>query len=153
MDLQNPSDLIEDVRKLPFSDLNTDQMIPQRNELNNLKADNIFKRKEDDLNNHFKNLNRFKLALQQQKDSPKMEHKIQPLEPKEESVEINYFKKFYKYSLNPQPGSPGMGGKAVVNSPLEKVQEDIGFKNYSFNELASSKISLERSIPDNREDA
>ena len=68
-------------------------------------------------------------------------------------VSIDYFKQFYKYSLNPQPGSAGMEGAAVKNSVDEKVQEDLGFKNYSFNELSSSKISLERSVPDNREDA
>lgn len=68
-------------------------------------------------------------------------------------VLIDYFKKFYKYSLNPQPGSAGMEGAGVKNSVDEKPLEDIGFKNYSFNQLSSSKISLERSVPDNREDA
>ena len=68
-------------------------------------------------------------------------------------VLIDYFKQFYKYSLNPQPGSAGMEGAGVKNSVNEKPLEDIGFKNYSFNELSSSKISLERSVPDNREDA
>ena len=68
-------------------------------------------------------------------------------------VLIDYFKQFYRYSLNPQPGSAGMEGAGVKNSVNEKPLEDIGFKNYSFNQLSSSKISLERSVPDNREDA
>ena len=68
-------------------------------------------------------------------------------------VLIDYFKQFYRYSLNPQPGSAGMEGAGVKNSVNEKPLEDIGFKNYSFNELSSSKISLERSVPDNRNDA
>ena len=68
-------------------------------------------------------------------------------------VFIDHFKQFYHYSLNPQPGSAGMEGAPVKNSVNEKVREDLGFKNYSFNELSSSKISLERSVPDNREDA
>ena len=46
-----------------------------------------------------------------------------------------------------------MEGAGVKNSVNEKPLEDIGFKNYSFNELSSSKISLERSVPDNRNDA
>ena len=68
-------------------------------------------------------------------------------------VLIDYFKQFYRYSLNPQPGSAGMEGAGVKNSVNEKPLEDIGFKNYSFNQLSSSKISLERSVPDNRNDA
>ena len=68
-------------------------------------------------------------------------------------VLIDYFKQFYRYSLNPQPGSAGMEGAGVKNSVNEKPLEDIGFKNYSFNQLSSSKISLERSVPDNRDDA
>jgi len=143
----SPRDMIEDIGKLPFVDSNTDQLIPQR-----IKH-NIFKTKEKNLNNHFKNLNRFNVKPHQQKELPKIVDKIEPLQPREELVDISYFKKFYKYSLHPQPGSPGMNGEAVVNPPLEKVREDIGFKNYSFNELSSSKISLERSVPDNRVDA
>ena len=70
---------------------------------------------------------------------------------KEHLVTIDYFKQFYVYSLNPQPGSAGMEGAAVKNADSEKEREQLGFKNYSFNELASSKISLERSIPENRD--
>ena len=43
-----------------------------------------------------------------------------------------------------------MNGEAVVNAPGEKSQEEKGFKEYGFNELASKQISLERTIPDNR---
>jgi len=34
---------------------------------------------------------------------------------------------------------------------LKKTKEDVSLEDYGFNELASSKISLERSIPDNRD--
>ncbi|XP_047136155.1 polypeptide N-acetylgalactosaminyltransferase 13 [Hydra vulgaris] len=66
-------------------------------------------------------------------------------------VKIDYFRKFYKNILNPEPGSAGMEGQAVSNSVNEKAIEDKSFDDYGFNELASSKISLERSIPDNRD--
>ena len=72
---------------------------------------------------------------------------------KEHLVTIDYFKQYYKTSLNPQPGSAGMGGDAVVNSAAEKQKEDTSLNDYGFNELASSKISLERTIPDNRAQA
>lgn len=67
-----------------------------------------------------------------------------------EPVTIEYFEQFYKNTLNPQPGSAGMDGEAVINSQNEKEKEDKGLLDYGFNELSSSKISLERSIPDNR---
>ena len=70
---------------------------------------------------------------------------------KETKVKIDYFKKFYKNTLNPEPGSAGMEGQAVSNSVNEKIKEEKSFDDYGFNELASSKISLERSIPDNRD--
>ena len=53
--------------------------------------------------------------------------------------------------LNAQPGSAGMNGEAVINSASEKEKEDKGLLDYGFNELSSSKISLERTIPDNRD--
>lgn len=68
-----------------------------------------------------------------------------------ELVKIDYFKRFYKYVLDPQPGSAGMMGAAVRNPDSEKQKEDHSLEDYGFNELASSKISLERSIPDNRD--
>ena len=68
-------------------------------------------------------------------------------------VNIDYFKRYYKYMLNPQPGSAGMDGSSVLNSQNEKVDEDKRMFDYGFNELSSSKISLERSIPDNRDAA
>jgi len=68
----------------------------------------------------------------------------------EHLVTINYFKQFYKTSLNPQPGSAGMDGAAVKNPDSDKEKEDKSLLDYGFNELSSSKISLERTIPDNR---
>ncbi|XP_066912297.1 polypeptide N-acetylgalactosaminyltransferase 13-like isoform X1 [Clytia hemisphaerica] len=67
-----------------------------------------------------------------------------------ELVTIDYFRQFYKTSLNPQPGSAGMEGAAVINPAGEKQKEDKSLEDYGFNELSSSKISLERTIPDNR---
>ena len=78
--------------------------------------------------------------------------KLDSLRPHERSlVTIDYFKQFYKGILNPEDGSPGMNGAAVKNSAREKSAEDEKIKKYGFNELSSSKISLERTIPDNRE--
>ena len=68
-------------------------------------------------------------------------------------VNVDYFKRFYHYVLAPQPGSAGMDGSAVKNPASEKTDEDKRMFDYGFNELSSSKISLERSIPDNRDAA
>lgn len=48
------------------------------------------------------------------------------------------------------PNGPGENGKAVLISAKEKTNEKDGYSKYAFNEYASSKISLERSIPDTR---
>ena len=69
---------------------------------------------------------------------------------KSELVPIDYFKKYYKNVLSPEAGGAGMDGAAVVNSASEKEAEEKSLLDYGFNELASSKISLERSVPDNR---
>ena len=66
---------------------------------------------------------------------------------------IEDFRTLYVTSIPPNPGGPGEGGKAVYNDkddPSEVSKEKEGYTKYSFNELASTKISLERSIPDNR---
>ena len=68
-------------------------------------------------------------------------------------VTIDYFKQFYKYSSERQPGGAGWDGAAVINPAGEKEIEEKKMKEYGFNELSSSKISLERAIPDNRVDA
>ena len=68
-------------------------------------------------------------------------------------IPIDDFKTLYVTSIPPNPGGPGEGGKAVYNDkddPVEVNKEKEGYTKYSFNELASAKISLERSIPDNR---
>lgn len=66
---------------------------------------------------------------------------------------IEDYKTLYVTLIPPNPGGPGEEGKAVYNDkddPVEVSKEKEGYKKYSFNELASAKISLERSIPDNR---
>ena len=66
---------------------------------------------------------------------------------------IEEFKSVYVTLIPPNPRGPGERGEAVQNDqddPAQISQEKEGYKKYSFNELASSKISLERSIPDNR---
>ena len=68
-------------------------------------------------------------------------------------IPIDDFKTLYVTSIPPNPGGPGEEGKAVYNDkddPVEVEKEKEGYTKYSFNELASAKISLERSIPDNR---
>lgn len=66
---------------------------------------------------------------------------------------IEEFKSVYVTLIPPNPRGPGERGEAVHNDQDDLAQisqEKEGYKKYSFNELASSKISLERSIPDNR---
>lgn len=68
-------------------------------------------------------------------------------------LSIEGFKSFYVTQIPPNPGGPGENGEAVHNNkddPAEASKEKEGYKKYSFNELASVKISLERAIPDNR---
>ena len=69
----------------------------------------------------------------------------------EELVTIDYFEKLYRPLVHTEPSSPGMGGKGVMNLPEEKAREDQTIKDYGFNEVASAKISLERSVPENRD--
>ena len=68
-------------------------------------------------------------------------------------IPIEDFRTLYSAMLTANPGAPGEEGKAVYNNKNdadEEGKEREGYRKYSFNELASSKISLERSIPDNR---
>ncbi|XP_029198465.2 polypeptide N-acetylgalactosaminyltransferase 13-like [Acropora millepora] len=68
-------------------------------------------------------------------------------------IPIEDFRTLYSAMLTSKPGAPGEEGKAVYNTKNdadEDSKEREGYRKYSFNELASSKISLERSIPDNR---
>ena len=76
--------------------------------------------------------------------------KLSSLRTHKSLVKINFFKQFYESLLSPDPSSPGMNGESVINSAQEKAEEDIRMELYGFNELSSSKISLERTIPDNR---
>ena len=48
------------------------------------------------------------------------------------------------------PNGLGEGGRAVVFEGSEKNKEKEGYSKYAFNEYASQKISLVRSIPDTR---
>ena len=75
---------------------------------------------------------------------------LDSLKPRE-LVTIDYFEKLYKPLVYTELSSPGMGGKGVKNLPEEKAREDKGIKDYGFNEVASAKISLERSVPENRD--
>ena len=45
---------------------------------------------------------------------------------------------------------PGFMGRGVKVLPNEKEKEAEGYKSHSFNQLASDKISLERVLPDYR---
>ena len=68
-------------------------------------------------------------------------------------IPIEDFRTLYSSLIPSNPNGPGEEGKAVFNDkddPGEASKEKEGYRKYSFNELASSKISLERSIPDNR---
>ena len=68
-------------------------------------------------------------------------------------LSIEDFRSFYVTRIPPIPAGPGEQGIAVYNDkddPAELSKEKEGYKKYSFNELASAKISLERAIPDNR---
>lgn len=68
-------------------------------------------------------------------------------------IPIEDFRTLYSSLIPSNPNGPGEEGKAVFNDkddPDEASKEKEGYRKYSFNEIASSKISLERSIPDNR---
>lgn len=60
--------------------------------------------------------------------------------------------KFLDESTSPSrdPKGPGEQGRAVTIGEDEKDAEKEGYSKHAFNELASRKISLHRSIPDTR---
>lgn len=71
---------------------------------------------------------------------------IEPNDPKKDRVDTNI-----GGIKNPHdPNGPGEDGKPVVISAKEKPNEKDGYNKYAFNEYASAKISLDRSIPDTR---
>eukprot|EP00112_Aurelia_sp_Birch-Aquarium-sp1_P019291 Seg4740.1 transcript_id=Seg4740.1/GoldUCD/mRNA.D3Y31 product="Polypeptide N-acetylgalactosaminyltransferase 5" protein_id=Seg4740.1/GoldUCD/D3Y31 len=76
--------------------------------------------------------------------------RLDSLRPRE-LVTIDYFEELYQPLVRTELSGPGMGGKGVKNLPEEKAREDQGIKDYGFNEVASAKISLERSVPENRD--
>ena len=49
------------------------------------------------------------------------------------------------------PNGPGENGQGVEIGGSEKEQEKLGYSKHAFNQLASDKISLFRSIPDTRD--
>ena len=71
---------------------------------------------------------------------------IEPNDPKIERVDTD----IGGIIIPHDPNGPGEDGKPVVISAKEKPNEKGGYKKYAFNEYASAKISLERSIPDTR---
>ncbi|XP_031551805.1 polypeptide N-acetylgalactosaminyltransferase 1-like [Actinia tenebrosa] len=71
------------------------------------------------------------------------------LQPSSDEIGINEFKGLYKTPI-PHILKQGENGEKVYNSPGEKEIEQGRFQLFQFNELASSKISLLRTIPDNR---
>lgn len=66
-----------------------------------------------------------------------------------DEIGINEFKRLYRTPI-PRISKQGESGEKLYNSPSEKEIEQARFQLFQFNELASSKISLLRSIPDNR---
>ena len=69
---------------------------------------------------------------------------VEPNDPKKERGDTNVG------TIPHDPNGPGEDGKPVVVSAKEKPNEKDGYNKYAFNEYASAKISLERSIPDTR---
>lgn len=71
---------------------------------------------------------------------------VEPNDPKKERGYTNIGGMIIPHD----PNGPGEDGKPVVISAKEKPNEKDGYNKYAFNEYASAKISLERSIPDTR---
>ena len=76
---------------------------------------------------------------------------LRPMDNDGKLVTIEYFKQFYKPLLKADKTGLGMNGAGVKNSAAEQEIKDKSIKDYGFNELSSSKIPLERTVPDNRE--
>lgn len=73
---------------------------------------------------------------------------IEPDDPKRDSHDTNIGGGI---KTDPRdPNGPGEDGKPVVIPAKEKNKEKDGYSKYAFNEYASAKISLGRSIPDTR---
>ena len=73
--------------------------------------------------------------------------------PLADMLPIDDFRSSYVTLIPPNPHGAGENGEAVYidgNDKAQLAKEKEGYKKYSFNNLASSKISLERTIPDNR---
>lgn len=79
------------------------------------------------------------------------ENKNEPVDPQIEPTKPKEVFDFDKEEDKRDPNGPGEHGQAVVINANEKEEENKGFNKHAFNELASRKISLHRSIPDTRE--
>ena len=97
-----------------------------------------------------------KTGLERRKKKPKILKKkfisavrsVEPVDPRKDTQDTNIGGAIKTDQRD--PNGPGEDGKPVVISAKEKNNEKDGYSKYAFNEYASAKISLGRSIPDTR---
>ncbi|XP_031560548.1 polypeptide N-acetylgalactosaminyltransferase 13-like isoform X2 [Actinia tenebrosa] len=90
---------------------------------------------------------KIKVMKEENKDSikPKVTVKTEQVQPSRKEFD------FETEPVARDPNGPGENGQAVSIKENEKKEETEGYNQHAFNELASRKISLHRSIPDTRE--
>ena len=89
------------------------------------------------------------IKVTEKKDNESIKRKVTV-----ETAQIQPTKEEFKFETEPvlrDPHGPGENGQAVNIEENEKKEESEGYDQHAFNELASRKISLHRSIPDTRE--